>query len=104
MCVLRVCVHSIFVRAERTNTCPMCKERFTAVRHKCGDNNKAGGGVVGPRPVRAGEIVEVSERKSERGDLCLLYRARFLSLFGFALLTESIHAESAKRETATYRI
>lgn len=55
-----------FVRAERTNTCPMCKERFTAIRHKCSENI---GGGVGLRPMRAGEVVEVSTRASPIGGL-----------------------------------
>eukprot|EP00903_Cladosiphon_okamuranus_P013654 g12716.t1 len=60
-CSHAYCFACVMTWAERTNTCPMCKERFTAIRHKCGDKSKTGGG-VGPRPVRAGEVVEVEHR------------------------------------------
>ena len=66
----------------------MCKERFTAIRHKCGDTNKTGGGGVGPSPVRAGQVVEVSAGASERARRSAQESFFLVSRFGVVLLTQ----------------
>ncbi|CAM9611357.1 unnamed protein product, partial [Ectocarpus sp. 8 AP-2014] len=53
-CTHAYCFACISIWSERTNTCPLCKERFNAIRH--------GGGSKSGIRLAAGEIVEVQER------------------------------------------
>ncbi|CAB1111120.1 unnamed protein product [Ectocarpus sp. CCAP 1310/34] len=53
-CAHAYCFACISIWSERTNTCPLCKERFNAIRN--------GGGSKSGIRLAAGEIVEVQER------------------------------------------
>ncbi|CAM9342493.1 unnamed protein product, partial [Pylaiella littoralis] len=59
-CAHAYCFVCVTTWSERTNTCPMCKERFTAICH----NRRGGGGGGGGsfRPAGTGDIVEVEHR------------------------------------------
>lgn len=55
-CAHAYCFQCVLTWSKRTNTCPMCKERFTAIRH---NKNGGSGGSSSLRPGGI-EIVEVS--------------------------------------------
>ncbi|CAM9481266.1 unnamed protein product, partial [Hapterophycus canaliculatus] len=62
-CTHAFCFVCVVTWSERTNTCPMCKERFNAIRHNGGSEKARSGGGGTLRFRGAGEIVEVRRRE-----------------------------------------